>query len=290
MALPTVHFFDAAAGTDSALISVWMPKLQELLFAAGWTIEYADSDAIGTGSSSVPAWDKTPANNTDAGIAVYRMPLNDHTTRWYVRMRPGWGSATTVPFVRGMQLGLTHEAGAVSGAGTEMAPTQPTTVKDTACAVSVSEDGFLFVNGHSTNTPVTMVERTRTLDGTVQDDVLAWNKGTNSAAAFPTRHVSAAIGVVSTLLPVALQSYFIGGTAIMESLEVQDASEIVIIGPYYPGGLPLFAPPRLGVLASPADVAGGMSRVLTIDGGGKLYKAMPGSVSTTLGIYLVATE
>src|SRR5690606_17965770 len=125
MAAPTVRYFAAAAGTGSSLLSVWMPKLQELLLDAGWTLEYADSDAIGSSlDPSTPAWDKTPATNTDAGVAVYRMPANDHATQWFVRLRPGWATTNVNrTYMRGVQLGTSHDgSGGISGAGSELAP------------------------------------------------------------------------------------------------------------------------------------------------------------------------
>jgi hypothetical protein len=95
MALPTVHYDRIAAATNSSLHSETMPKLHALLVAAGWTVEFINSDAIGTGTSGSPAWDKTPAVSTSCGIAIYSMPLNDHSRAWFVKLEPGWGSSVT---------------------------------------------------------------------------------------------------------------------------------------------------------------------------------------------------
>src|SRR5690606_38531163 len=118
-------------------------------FAAGWTLEYADSDAIGGSvDPSTPAWDKTPATNTNAGIAVYRMPANGHTTQWFVRVRPGWGGAANRPHMRGMQLGTSHDgSGNLSGGGAELIPDGSSTQLDNReWLAAVSEDGFAFVS------------------------------------------------------------------------------------------------------------------------------------------------
>jgi hypothetical protein len=288
-----VHFYEQAAGTDSSLVSEWMPKLQELLFAAGWTIEYADADAIGSGSSSVPAWDKAPVSNTDAGIAVYRMPVSSHDTRWYVRLRPGWLSGTTANGFRGIQAGTTHEAGVLSGGTAEVAPTGANVnVSGLEWKVAVSEDGFALIVGIvTTASPQVIVGRARLLTGATIDDLIIYNKGTgNTTANFAAGHARAGAGGVSTAPPVALTGHYFGLHSVVPSLESDDASAVVILGPYFTGGDPFYAPPRHALLASPTDVSGGQERILNIDGGNKIYKAMSSSVTTALGIWMVATQ
>ena len=292
MALPTVHYHAAAAATNSSLVSVWMPKLQELLFAAGWTIEYADADAIGTGSSSVPAWDKTPEANVDAGIAVYRMPLNGHTTQWFVRVRPGWASNTARLGIHGLQVGTDHNDGVVSNGGPEMAPTPSTsTATGVEWQLAVSEDGFVLVIGTLGSHPMFGFERARSADGTVLDDAWGFNKWTNMADGYESRHVTAAAGSVNVNPPFALLPHEIGHVGSnLTSAESQDATRVIVLGPYMPGGSSLFAPPRLYVIASPADVDGSAERSINVDGGNKAYKAMSSAALPSSGIILVAIE
>jgi hypothetical protein len=292
MATPTVRHDNQAAAAGSGLVSVLMPRLQTLLLAAGWTIEHADADAIGTGTAAAPAWDKTPAANTDAGIAVYKMPLNGHTTQWFARVRPGWAGATTRVHMRGLTIGAAHDgSGSVTGGGAELVPAVVTGNTDALeWQAAVSEDGFVVILGTISSHPLWAVERARLLAGAVTDDVIAYNKGTSTTTGYAGRLASASAGEVNSSYPVALVGHHFGGTAAtIPSVESQDAAEIVVLGPYHPGGLPLFAPPRLWLLASPADVPGNADRVLTVDGAARTYRAMSASISTSLGIILVAT-
>lgn len=291
MALPTVHYFEAAAATDAMLISVFMPKLQELLFDAGWTIVFADSDAIGGGSSSVPAWDKTPAINQNAGIAVYRMPTNGHDTAWFVRIRPGWGASNVGRvYIPGVQLGTAHDgSGNVSGGGSESALVAHTanTAKDNGWAIAVSEDGFALLTD-AANLVGVMLERARLLDGTVTDGLILVHQ--SASTVYAGRYVTAALGVVQTRLPVALVGIATGTTAPTPSLESNDATHVVVTGPYFPGGAPFFAPGRLAVTASPADVDAVSDRDINVDGGVKTYRSMNAAIANSGFRWLVATE
>lgn len=289
MAAPTVRYYEAGAAT----LSAWMPKLQELLLDAGWTLEYADADAIGSGSPEAPAWDKTPATNTDAGIAVFRMPANGQPTRWYVRLRPGWNNATTQAYMRGARIGLSHDgSGEVTGAGDELAPNGANFATHTRpWAVAVSEDGFALILGDYDDTPLVIVERARSMSGQVLDDVIAHNKYSGAFAGPRSCHVSALAGLINDSLPLGLAVHsFRSAGSTYPSLMSRDASSIAVIGPYYPGGDPLFAPPRLAFLASPVDVLPGAVRMFNIDGGPKPYKARPQAINASAGIWLVATE
>lgn len=292
MALPTVSFHSATAGTGSALLSVWMPQLHSMLLAKGWTIEYADSDAIGSGSAGSPAWDKAPATSTDAGIAVYRMPANDHATQWYVRLRPGWAASTVRPYMRGLQLGAAHDGtGGLSGGSTEIVPGVTTgTFDNQAWMMSVSEDGFTAaIEPGTASRPAFCVERARLLDGTVTDRLIAWNKyTTNDSGAF--RVVDAAVGQVNDALPVGFSGITLSFDGNLPSLEGGDATSVAAVGPYFTGGNPLYAPPRLAFLGSPVDVAANTDREVVIDGSSKTYRAAPGSLGAQYGIWLFATE
>jgi len=291
MAAPTIHYADAAAGTGSGLIANWMKQLDALLVDdAGWERSYVDSDAIGSGSSGAPEWDKTPASNTDAGIAVYRMPANDHDTRWYVRLRPGWGGNANNGHMRGLTVGTTHDgSGGVTGAGSELVPVAlSSTTNSQEWQAAVSEDGLaLLLNTDATGVVIASIERARRGDtGAVTDEVIACNKANTST----WRLANASAGQVSDAPAMFLLANGIGTVATAPSLESRDATAMVLMGPYYPGGHPLWRPGRLWCIASPADVGNGATKTISIDGGPKAYQAAPGSISTTYGIFLVATE
>src|SRR5690606_32678165 len=125
------------------------------------------SDAIGSSMDpSTPAWDKTPATNTDAGVAVYRMPANDHATQWFVRLRPGWAANTNRPHMRGVTLGTTHDgSGGISGAGSELAPIVTTSQTDSRqVLIACSEDGFALLLPSTAAAINVIVERARRSD------------------------------------------------------------------------------------------------------------------------------
>lgn len=108
-----VRFHRANAGAGSSPVSVWAKKLHDLLLLAGWTLEFANADAIGTGSAGSPNFDKAPAINTSAGVVIYKMPLNGQVTPWYVRLEPTWGTPPGgIASFLGVQTG-TGQAGGV---------------------------------------------------------------------------------------------------------------------------------------------------------------------------------
>lgn len=292
MAAPTVRYFEAPAGTDSSLLSVWMPKLQELLLDAGWTLEYADADAIGAGSSGSPAWDKTPATNVDAGVAVYRMPANGHDTQWFVRLRPGWAANTNRPHMRDVQVGTTHDGnGNVSGGSAGVAPTVTTAQTDNRqVLMAVSEAGFFFTLPASSGVVSVLVERARRSDtGVVTDDLLVLNTFSNAAAAI----ARAGVGEVHTVTPIVLGGFnnatspasFGSGV----SLQNSDGSHVPVVGPFWVRGFPFFHP-RLAFLVNPGDHAVNTDRDLHIDGAAKTYRAAGTAQGTIWAVWAVATE
>lgn len=292
MATPTVSFFSASAGTDSALLVDWMTQLQSMLFAKGWTLEYADSDAIGGSMDpSTPAWDKTPAANTDAGVAVYRMPANDHATRWFVRLRPGWAANTNRPHMRGVTLGTTHDgSGAVSGGGSELAPSVSTSQTDNRqVLIASSEDGFaLLLPGPAAVNVI--VERARRSDtGAITDDVIALNTYYNVVSVL----ARAGVGVVHNHPPLVLGGFgnpsSPGSFGTGVSLENHDASGIPIVGPYWLRGHPFFHG-RLAFLVSTGDHNNNTDRDLHIDGAARTYRVADVNQGSNWAVWAVATE
>lgn len=292
MATPTVHYFGAPAGTDSSLLSVWMPKLQELLLDAGWTLEYADSDAIGgSADPSTPAWDKTPAANTDAGVAVYRMPANDHATQWFVRLRPGWAANANRPHMRGVTIGTTHDgSGGISGAGSELAPNTSTSQTDNRqVLIACSEDGFaLLLPGPAAVNVI--VERARRSDtGAITDDILALNTYSNAVSVL----ARAGVGVVHDHPPLVLGGFESpsspGSFGTGVSLVNHDASDIPIVGPYWLRGHPFFHG-RLAFLVSTGDHNNNTDRDLHIDGAARTYRVAAVNQGSNWAVWAVATE
>lgn len=290
MALPTIQYFRyGTAEANSSTLAKVMTKLHDLLIAAGWTIVYADTDAIGTGSSGTPAWSKTPVTNTDGGIAVYRMPANGLTTQWFVRFRPGWAGSTTRFQIRGLTVGPTHDgSGAVSGSGAELTTSGSTVTTDSsAFAVATSEDGFCLDVMVSGTHVCVLVERARLADGTVTDDVVVYVAVQASGSG---RVLSATAGEVSTDVPIALAG--VNGSAQTASPPTtgRSVTEVIVAGPYFGGMFPLAAPPRLMIFAAASDVSQGSMQAFDVDGGLKAYQAAVTGAGNGPGMILLATE
>jgi hypothetical protein len=174
VALPTIYYHRQPIGVDSARVIDFMPKLTELLLDAGWTAEWADSDAIGAGSLLLPAWDKTPATSTAAGNAVFRMPANGHSIQWYVRIEARWGGATSQAQISSLQAGSAYSGSGTSvtsGHSNHSAGLLSASTKDHGFTAVASEDGFaLHLNGNGVSaTPLVWVERCRSPAGVVGD-------------------------------------------------------------------------------------------------------------------------
>src|SRR5690606_34209291 len=92
-------------GIDSFTPNAAAAALHDALVAAGWSVEYLDADAIGSGSEEAPAWDKNFSSSSSVGVAVYRMPVNGSLTRWYVKPEFGWGTQSTRAMVRSLTIG-----------------------------------------------------------------------------------------------------------------------------------------------------------------------------------------
>lgn len=294
MAAPTIHYRSATAGTGSSALSVWAPKLDDMLVNdAGWDRSFIDSDAIGGGSAGAPAWDKTPATNTDAGVAVYRMPANDHDTRWYARLRLGWATNVVRPHIRGVTIGTTHNGtGGVTGAGGELVPSAGAGVAGNgAHQISVSEDGFgiRLDASNPQHVPVTLIERARRIDtGAITDDLLVYNAyGTGGTS----RLARAGVGVVHDDLPIILGGYD-GNTVptvFAGSIANYDASGIPIAGLFWTRGFPYYHG-RLAFLVSARDHTSDSAITHEIDGQGRAYRTAATANASTWVLWAFATE
>lgn len=279
-----IHFHHANAGTNSALLTVWMQELHDLLLAAGWTIEYADADAIGGGSSGSPAWDKAPSNNTDAGIAVYRMPVDGARTRWYVRLRPGWASSTVRGYMRGVTIGTTHDGtGEVTGTEITSANATASTV-NAEFAIAASEAGFALILNPDV---VVSAERARLPSDDVQDGMVVSNAYGIGNGALVTTVATTSFATEIVLRPHQLSSPSIP----VGSLESVYLDGPLIAGPYRLVGNPFLDVPRLFRLVYTGnDFTAGATIEMDVDGGLKTYRLLNTEVSNAYGVFAVATE
>ena len=153
------------------------------LILQGWTIEYANADAIGTGSASNPAWTKTPPNAaiTSAGIVVYRMPSFSVLNRWYLQIEFFWAANVNNCFFTR----FTTAQGVNSGTGVLVSA-------GTTYGTSFNQNNGPNSNGESwlgawehgillsvsslggINNGITGFERRRGFDGNVQDDCVSY--------------------------------------------------------------------------------------------------------------------
>ena len=284
--MATVNFDHAPAATDSSLLSKWMTSLHARLIAAGWTIEYADSDAIGGGSAGTPAWDKSAANNTDAGVAVYRMPANGGLTRWFVRLRPGWAGNVVRPHMRGITIGNTHNgSGTVTGPGGEIvAGTVAIATNSVEFMTAASEDGFLVFLNAGSNSVLAHVERIRLRSG-VQDELLAINKYSTGDLYNVVSEASVTPNV--PLLFLNPQRMNLSALNVASHSPYLDSN--IELGPYTAFGDPLTLPPRLWRMVTPAAFPAGSTYELDIDGGLKMYRVADSTLVLS-GAIAVATE
>ncbi len=287
MALPTIRHHRAATGTDSALLSVWMTKLQELLFLAGWTVEFANADAIGTGSAAIPAWSMAPVPNTDAGIAVYRMPANGHSVPWFVRLTPGWALSTDRGHMRSAQVGRTHTTGTIGeGNANHAAHIITTQTKDSGFMVSVSEDGMaLYLNSSAAaGAHAFLVERVRNNAGTVMPGVVMMTSsgGTsgNKVSSVTPDGVAILDGVLNRTLALAVSSG--SGVLSTSSVSTKDAAgeSAAISGPFFESYVGLTSPPRLMMLVGSLDGAQDAIVPVEIDGAIRDYRCANASSSS----------
>jgi hypothetical protein len=154
--------------------------IHNALLTAGWTIEFANGDAIGTGSASNPAWTKTPANAASGGVVIYRMPISGAFTRWYVRFELFWNAVASPNFVSmSLQTGLGVNAGALVSPGSLTGCINPS-----GSVSNFSNDAFVIANENlflvalagnaATSTTIYGCERARDVNQIVQDDIASY--------------------------------------------------------------------------------------------------------------------
>lgn len=305
MALPTVHFDQVAAGTNSSTIQNVMTRLQAVMLAATWDLLYADATAIGGGSSGNPAWDATPTNNTSAGKTIWRMPANDHSRQWYVQVEVGWGSNTGnfhrfivtvgtgfdgVDALTGAGSTITYETGGSASTGLE-------------AIMAASEDGFALF--HTSNSQLTarwiLVERARDLNGTVNDDLIVCGYASATTAGyFP--NVTPNHGSVryraSDGLQYAGAPYFalaaVNNAQGMSTLATgsttsADGETNVPVGPVPMSG-GIAGIPRLAMMLNANDVVINTDHPVLVDGQVRLYRVQSGTLPSSGYALAVARE
>lgn len=290
MALPTIVYSHIAASSGSADVDDIGPAIHDALIAAGWSIVYADADAIGAGSSGDPAWDKVYESNGMAGTVVYQMPANGFTTQWFVKFSLGWGSSSTRVSMRNVEVGDTHDgSGGISGGGTITATSTTSNTNNSEFAVSASEDGIAAF-ASANNAPKLFVERLRTSDGIVTDDVVAWSG--NGTGGF--LHLRASVGVVTSQAPVVLAglavSVGVNNFGAGASLANGDGDEIPIVGPFWPGADPFYGAPRLFFFGPAGDYDLDAYYERVADGGSKTYHSLAVAASSSWANWMMATE
>jgi hypothetical protein len=278
--MPTVRYTFTGSGTNSSTVQAIMPVVHTELVAAGWTIEWANSSAIGSGTSSDPAWDTTPATNTDNGRVVYRMPSPNP---WYVMLVPHYTTVTDRWLMR-FQMGLAHDgSGTITSGGAYIQPATTALNVDTSWSLTVSEDFLtlaLFLgSGAGWNF---IIERPRDQHGAVLAGLTGmWHR---SSATTPT-YVSHllpdgsvlhevtngngsfnAIGAVAGTGVVAWSStrFATGGS--------KDAAGQIAYpcGPYFPGSGGMWLP-RSMLLFAPDDFVNGGTIPVEVDGAVRDY-------------------
>lgn len=293
--MASVQYTTGAAG--SSVPATFMVGLHTVMLAAGWTVEFIDADAIGTGTSGAPAWDKAYPVNVSIGVAVYRMPANGSLARWFVRLEPMWGLGVLRQRIN-VHVGSAHDgSGNVSNPASaipEIETTAPSSNQtDGPWWASASEDHlFLYCPGNTTisnfNGAGAFVERVRDASGTVQEPVVAFAKG-NGAHLFQLADITA--GVVHGLPWFCLASLHSTLTAANPSGSFANAflGQEPLLGWFVQQGTPFFQNTRAWCLGGDADgLASGDTVNIDVDGGPKAYVAK-GS-STAPGWWLVATE
>jgi hypothetical protein len=275
------HTRYAAGGT----IQTYMTQLHSSLIAQGWTIEFADSDAIGTGSAASPAWSKTPATGVSAGIVVYRMPVNGSLTRWYIKVQMRWsaGGVSIYDWRITTATAVNAGTGALTGAGTEYGITQTSTGSNGESFVVVNENGFLLhFTGASAN-GTAGVERVRDFAGTVQDDVVGYiysavaatavGFGTSNSNSLSTlrRNITVGERAAVAAFNIFAQANSAGTSAVTLNEPTNNVGYPT--GPFCSSG-GLAGMLRLVANMATGDAVGGQSQSLRVDGIGRQYYCM----------------
>lgn len=159
-----------AADAPSANLSFIGPALHDLLIAKGWELQYANADAIGTGTATSPKFDKTPATNTSGGRVTYLMPLAGQVNRWTVDIEFRWAGQTSAGVIRTTTAkGVNTVTGVLVEPGRQNGGRVVNTGNNAVEGwMTASEYGFAIGSGANWHG----VERRRTTGNVVTDDLI----------------------------------------------------------------------------------------------------------------------
>jgi hypothetical protein len=290
VASPTVSYHRNDVGGNA---SVFMPKLTEMLLDSGWEVVYVNADAIGTGTEENPAWDKAYTSGGTIGVIIFKIP--DITVGWpstYLRIGLNWGAANTRAHFSQIAIGnnigpLLFETTDFYLGGAVINMTTGTIANTTvAYTISVSEHG-LFMRFNSTTPMTIFVERLRNSGGEVTEEFLMHGRLTNTSFI----KVSPPLGTLQTRCHCLMPFQGLATSVTTKTTQSpNDPDKTIIIGPYFAGGGPFHPHPRLAIMLSDSDVSPDSFIPITVDGGPKEYRVEPSVISTTSGIFAVATE
>jgi hypothetical protein len=271
----------AYGATNGYNINNLIQQLHAVMITAGWSLEYADADAIGAGTALAPAWDKAFASNQNVGIAVYRMPANGSLVQWYVRLRPRFGTVALGRNGFGVQIGTSHDG---SGNVSSTVPNpevggdvHSSTQSDGQWWVSASED-HLLLEAPCANTSMAYrgakarVERVRDSSGTVLDTVQV--EGTTSSTTRALQLAHPTFGVVHNETPFVLASLtdsYGGGSDPMGKFDSAFLLGEPILGPFIVGGTPFYQTRSWFIIGDANALTAGDVVNIDIDGGLKAY-------------------
>lgn len=274
--------------TDATSVRNVGTQLHTSLIAAGWTLEFADADAIGTGTATNPAWDKVPAINTDMGRVIYRMSATPRTTPWFVEFRQRLGAAVGLREAK-FRTAKGQAGGVLTDPGTSVEwnsnGNDNASTATTPWFFNASASGFSFVSA-GVQGSVWGVELWRDAAGALTDDIAILGSGSNFAAAsvigFGTmttqQHGAVKVRSVDAeysgrpWLSLAQPTTSAAAYANIASMKVDGGLSGAPLGPFLFGRV-LGGLPRHFFLAHPADVTVDLSQAVTVDGGNKNYYA-----------------
>lgn len=273
-----VRFHRANAGAGSSPVSVWAKKLHDLLLLAGWTLEFANTDAIGTGSAGSPNFDKAPAVNTSAGVVIYKMPLNGQVTPWFVRLEPKWASPGLSGFLD-VQTGTGQAAGVLQNPGSAVVFGASNSGVNTASELYVSAhpDALLVcLTGSASNSWLMSVGRRIDEAGETKDDVnvsliaatgvtVAGPAGIDTLGSSVTRSITRGELQAEKFLVLACPGT--SPTVYSQPLSTnRDGAETGLpLGPFLRSG-GLASIPRLWYIVADNDSVAGNEQIMFIDG------------------------
>lgn len=157
--------------------------IDTVLKGAGWTLEYANADAITGGTAAIPGWGKTFASTVSGGIVVYKMPVTTLATRWLVEIELFWNITLNIFVARVRTATAVSVAGVLTNPGTQIGPSGTATNNTGECIVGASEHGFAIGQALGLATGYALcVERKRNLAGVQIDDIVVHGLSTNTAS------------------------------------------------------------------------------------------------------------